>query len=258
MHYAAIAPLLTVAALCNGCGGGGEVGGVIGFIPPGSGQVYIDANPATVLYEPLACQTNGNECRLSLAPDSANDLPPYERHFNYTGQSIPDAVQLAKPQVDPCAAGKAILNQDVLDLGACFKGRFIDPMTALSDDGKKRFFWAGGFDSHIGRGIWVNANDANEEFHVIQTQNSSTNNISTNLGVGCQKNSGKITPMSLAASYSVGLTPNTPRVFTAFIFTSSTTPEWSGNYHGQGAIVLYHQSGAKKTLVWKSASPSCT
>jgi hypothetical protein len=85
-----------------------------------------------------------------------------------------------------------------------------------------------------------------------------TNNLSTNLGVGCQKNSGKITPMSLAASYSVGLAPNTPRVFTAFIFTSSTIPEWSGNYHGQGAIILYHQNGAKKTLVWKNAAPSCT
>jgi hypothetical protein len=257
MRHATLASILTAAAICNGCGGG-EAGGVIGFIPPGSGQVYMDANPATAAYEPLACQTSGNECRISLTPDSTTDLPPYERHFKYTGQSIPDAIQLVKPQVDPCATGTAILNQDQVDFGTCFKGRFIDPVTALSDDGKKRFFWASGFDSHIGRGIWVNANDATEEYHVIQTQNSTTNNLSTDLGVGCQKNSGKIAAMSLAASYSVGLTPNTPRVFTAFIFTSTTTPEWTGNYYGQGAIVLYNQSGTKKTLVWKNSTPTCT
>lgn len=258
MHFSRLAPLLAITVICNGCGGGGgEVGGVIGFIPPGSGQVYIDATPASATFEPLVCQASGNECRISLTPDSTSDLPPYERHFKYTGQSIPNATQLAKPQVDPCAAGVAVLLQDQVDFGSCFKGRFVDPMTAVSDDGKKRFFWTGGFNSRIGQGIWVNANDATEEFHITQTQNSATDNLSTDFGVGCQKNNGKVTPISLAATYSIRLTPSNPRIFSAFIFTSGTTAEWTGTYYGQGAIIFHNTKGDKKTLLWKNSTPSC-
>ena len=258
MRPSTLAWILAAAAITvPGCGGG-EAAGVIGFIPPGSGQVYIDADPSTAAYEPLACQSSGNECRLSLTPDTAKDLPPYERHFRYSGQSIPDAILLTTPQIDPCSGGAVLLSQDVVDMGACFKGRFIDPMTAVSADGKQRFFWSGGFNARIGQGVWVNADDATEEIHITQTQNTSEVHLTTDFGVGCQKNGGKISPVSLAATYSNGLTPNIPRYYLAYLYYSGTTPEWTGSYQGQGAIRLRDLKGNQKTLLWKSATPSCT
>lgn len=215
------AAAITAALSIVACGG--DAIAVLGFIGPAGGDFRVDAAPATPgLQDRLDCGVD--PCRINVQVATTTNPgtgSPWNR-FHDTAFDVTGTSNLGTP--DCPANGTGRVAGEVITLGNCFRGRSVNVIEMVSDDGRTRLFF--NFQPVMEEGVWVDIRDDRRRFK-----------FTSDVG-GCQLTSPATTPVDLVLT-PTDLARGTPaRVNAMTVRRASGNEVWSGEFYGVSGVRL--------------------